>query len=56
MLNDDIHSFFGQFIHEEENRSQVLNLVTQQMSEAEHTMRTIYPVPCDEECPGIPRA
>ena len=41
MLKDDIHSFFGQFIHEKENRSQVLNLVTQQLSEAVHTMRSI---------------
>ena len=41
MLKDDIHSFFSQFIHEKENRSQVLNLVTQQLSVAVHTMRSI---------------
>ena len=41
MLKDDIHSFFGQFINKKENRSQVLNLVTQQLSVAVHTMRSI---------------
>jgi len=30
MPKDDIHSFFGQFINENENRSQVLNLIAQQ--------------------------
>jgi hypothetical protein len=42
MLKDYIHSFFGQFIHEKENRSQVLILVTQQLSVAVHTIRSIH--------------
>jgi len=41
MLEDDIHFFFGQFRNEKEIRSQVLNLVTQQLSVAVHTMRSI---------------
>jgi hypothetical protein len=41
VLKEDIVSIFGQFINEKEDRGGVLNLVTQQLSVAVHTMRAM---------------
>jgi hypothetical protein len=41
MLKEDITSVFGQFIHAKENTAHVLHLVTQQLSVAIHTIRSI---------------
>ena len=41
ILKDDIYNIFSSFINRKENSSQVLHLVTQQLSVAVHTIRAI---------------